>query len=417
MFYLEEKAWARILFITIIILIFGISSYQFHNNEIFAEGWKKFSSVIGIFFTVYSIFIGIVIFFESDNPSKTISWLLVLFLIPVLGFILYIFLGQNIRKKKRFKKKRYTKYTYLEEVANTQRELLEEVELFTNDSSLVKSRLINLLLRNSDSPFTINNRVKVLTNGGATFAEIIRELKKAKHHIHMEYFIIKSDSIGNKIKDILIQKAREGVEVRLIYDSVGCWRLKRDYLDSLREVGVKVKAFYPVVFPVLSRELNYRNHRKIIVIDGKVGFLGGLNIGDEYLGKNRRLGFWRDTHIKVEGEAVYNLQSIFFRDWEFLCNEEIEFRKYFPKLNQYGEKLVQITASGPDSDWESILQAYFTMISTAEKRIWITTPYLVPDESIDMALKTASLTGVDVRIIIPGKPDHPIVYWASRSNI
>ncbi|RKD20897.1 cardiolipin synthetase 2 [Caminicella sporogenes DSM 14501] len=414
---LSKKTIASIVFFIIISAVLGITIFEIRTNIIFNKIWHNLSSVFGFVFTIYVFFIGIVIFFENKNPSKTIAWLLVLFLLPIIGFIFYMLFGQNTRKKKTFKKKKDLEFKFLKSIAKNQKEILKEVKLFDNDKSLVKSKLINLLLNNSNAPFTVNNRVKVLTNGEKTFSAIIEELKKAKHHIHMEYFIIKCDDIGNKIKDILKDKAASGIKVRVIYDSVGSWRLSKDYIEELRNSGVDIYPFYPVMFPVLSRELNYRNHRKIVVIDGKVGFVGGLNIGDEYLKGSRKLGFWRDTHLKVEGEAVYSLQNIFLKDWHFVSKQFISDEVYYPKLDYCGEQLVQITSSGPDSDWEVILQAYFTMITTAEEKIWITTPYLVPDESISMALKIAALSGVDVRIIIPNKPDHYLVYWASRANI
>ncbi|MCT4607228.1 MAG: cardiolipin synthase [Marinisporobacter sp.] len=379
---------------------------------------ENLKNSIGTVFSIYTLFIAIIIFMENKNPSKTISWLLVLVLVPIVGFIFYLFMGQNVRKKKIFKKKRTRDFPFFDQVAKIQREAIKDQALFENDESFVKRRLISLILNNSKSPFTVNNHLKVLTNGNETFSSIIASLKLAKHHIHLEYFIIKDDSIGSVIKKILIQKAQSGVIVRVIYDSVGSWQLSKNYLSEMKDAGVHIYGFSPVVFPILSRKLNYRNHRKIIVIDGKIGFLGGLNIGDEYLGKDPHLGFWRDSHLKVEGEAVYGLQNIFLMDWLFTAKEEIGFHpNYFPKLSYYGEQLIQIAASGPDSDWESIMQAYFSIISSAENRIWINTPYFVPGESIMMALKTAALSGVDVRIILPHKPDHKTVYWASMSNV
>lgn len=402
-----------ITIITILLVLYLLLHKQTFSNELF----HNIRNFIGIFLTIYTFFIGIIIFLENKNPSKTTAWLLVLFLLPVLGFVLYIIFGQDLRKKYKLKKKRTSDYKHLEDTAEIQKELLKEVDLFRDEDSHVKTRLINLLLRNSDSPFTINNTTEVLTNGEKTFDSILAELKKAKNHIHMEYYIIRSDVIGNKIKDILVQKALEGVEVRVIYDSVGCWRLSKKYIKDLREVGVEIHSFFPVVFPVLSRELNYRNHRKIIVIDGKIGYLGGLNIGDEYLGYNPQLGFWRDTHLKIEGEAVYSLQNIFLRDWEFVSNNPVVGSEYYPKLSHYGNQLVQVISSGPDGDWKAVFQGYFTMIANAEKYIWITTPYLVPGSSISTALTSAALSGVDVKIIIPSKPDHKIVHWASLGNI
>ncbi len=373
---------------------------------------------IGSVFTLYTVFIAALIFMENKDPSKTVAWLLILFLVPIIGFIFYLFLGQNVRKKAMFKKKKGRDFAYFEYIASIQREAIKDKALFEGDESFVKRRLISLILNSAKAPFTVNNSSIILTNGEETYDAIMNAINSAKEHIHLEYFIIKDDQIGSKVKKVLIEKARQGVKVRIIYDSVGSWRLGKDYIEDMKEVGIEIHPFLPVYFPVLSRELNYRNHRKIIVIDGKIGFLGGLNIGDEYLGKNSYLGFWRDTHLKIEGEAVYGLQNIFLMDWLFVTKEKIEFNScYFPKLEYYGEQLIQITGSGPDSDWESIMQAYFSIISSAEDRIWINTPYLVPDESIMMALKTAALSGIDVQIIIPNKPDHKTVFWASMANV
>ncbi|WP_026895008.1 cardiolipin synthase [Clostridiisalibacter paucivorans] len=378
---------------------------------------KKIRDFLGVIFTLYTVFIAIVIFMENNNPEKTISWLLVLFLVPVLGFILYLFLGQNIRKKNIFKKKENISAKTLEDTAEIQLQAVKEDEVFASDKDMIKRRMISLILNNSKAPVTINNKCKVLTNGKQKFQEVIEELNKAKDHIHLEYFIIKNDNIGNKIKDILIRKAKEGVIVRVIYDSVGSWRIGRKYINDLKEAGVQVAPFLKVFLPGLSRELNYRNHRKIIVIDGKIGFIGGINIGDEYLGRDKKLGFWRDTHLKIMGESVFELQIIFMNDWYFCTKEDLEDVRYFPKIEYYGEQLIQISPSGPDTKWDTIMQAYFSVIASANEKVWITTPYLVPDDSIKMALKTAALSGIDVRIIIPEKADHITAYWGSRANI
>ncbi|RKD33515.1 cardiolipin synthase [Thermohalobacter berrensis] len=418
MFNISKRTLSLIISILIVALIISILIYLVKVNPVYKTIWDKIKTYLGIILTIYSIFIATVIFLENKNPSKTIAWLLILILVPVVGFIFYIFLGHNIRRKMKFEKKKYSDFKHLTYAVDIQKELLKGTDIFKNvEESLVKSKLINLLLKVSNSPFTSNNRTKILKNGDETFKHIIDEIKNAKHHIHMEYFIIKDDDIGNKIREILIGKAKEGVKVRVIYDDVGCWRLSKNYINSLKASGVEIYPFYPVIFPVLSRELNYRNHRKIVVVDGRVGFIGGLNIGDEYLGLNPRLGFWRDTHIKIEGEAVYGIQNTFLKDWEFVSGKYISGKSYYPKLPYYGEQIIQITPSGPDTEWRSIMKAYFTMIATAEERVWIATPYLVPEDSINTALMTAALSGIDVRIIIPSKPDHILVYWASRSNI
>jgi cardiolipin synthase A/B len=268
----------------------------------------------------------------------------------------------------------------------------------------------------SQSPFTLNNTTRILTNGGEAFRQMMLDLSEAKEHIHFQFYIIRNDTTGNQFKQVLIDKARQGVAVRVIYDGVGSVMLDRKYIAELREAGVEVVSFFPVILPFLNNKLNYRNHRKIVVIDGKIGFVGGLNIGDEYLGKSTRFGFWRDSHMRVEGEAVYLLQNIFLKDWFFVTNENIEGPQYFPPIRgTVGEELIQIASSGPDSDWESIWQMYFSIITTAQEKIYITSPYFIPDDSIMMALKTASLSGLDVRILLPSRPDHHTVFWASRS--
>lgn len=369
------------------------------------------------FFTVNIILIAIFIFIENKDPSRTIAWLLVLFLIPWLGFIFYISFGRNTFKKKWSKEKQQSDALRQTKAVEVQKELVHYIDPF-QDGTSKNNRLLNLLLNNSGALFSRNNDIEVLTNGDATFSSFIDSLLKAEHHIHMEFFIIKNDDIGNRIKDILIQKAKKGVKVRVIYDAVGSWKLGKTYIEGLKDAGVEIFPFYPVALPLFTRDLNYRNHRKIIVIDGDIGFVGGLNIGDEYLGKSSKLGFWRDTHLKIQGEAVLSLQSIFLNDWAYVSERNIKDNlAYYPKNKNYGSQMAQIVSSGPDAMAFNMLQAYFQMISSADERIWITTPYLVPEDGLMLAFKTAAMSGVDVRIIIPDKPDHFFVYWASRDNI
>lgn len=388
---------------------------EVNNQKIDYISYMK--RILNLLITIYTIIIGVIIFLKDSNSEKTISWLLILLIFPIGGLVLYHFLGQNIRKKKIFKKKENISFKNLEVLADIQIKAVKESEIFIKQEEYIRKKLINLLLNNSKAPVTVNNCSKILTNGNAKFKELKKDLKKAKNHIHLEYYIIKNDVIGNEIKDILIRKAKEGVLVRLIYDSVGSFNFSKKVLKEFKNAGVKVEGFLPVFLPSLSREINYRNHRKIIVIDGNVGYIGGINIGDEYLGKDKKFGFWRDTHLKIEGEGVYGLQNIFIHDWYFCSKERLGGERYFPKLKYYGNELIQIIPSGPDTEWEAVLQSYFSLINYAKERVWITTPYLVPDESVKMALKTAALSGIDVRIIIPNIPDHKVVSWSTRSNI
>ena len=264
---------------------------------------------------------------------------------------------------------------------------------------------------------TNHNRIRVLNNGTVTFDEIKAALRGARSSIHLEYYIIEDDPLGREIAEILIGKAREGVEVRLIYDDVGSWGLSRRYIRHLRNAGVEVQCFMRVVFPWLTSKVNYRNHRKILVVDGHIGFTGGINIAQRYL-TGTKMGPWRDTHLKLEGEAVRMLQIVFMTDWYFVSKQQLtDHAKYLPPTTVRDECLVQIATSGPDSDWASIMQAFFAAITRAQHHIYISSPYFTPNEAVLTAIKVAALSGIDVRIMIPSRSDSKIVYWASRSYI
>lgn len=369
-------------------------------------------------FIIFIVLISIVIFFENREPSKTAAWLLILIALPIVGFVFYIYFGQNFRKKRIFKKKDIIDEKDLDRMIEFQFNKVQDANAFYDQDIYKQKKLISLLLKNSKSPFTINNHSQVLTNGRETFKAIFKAIHCAKHHIHVEYYIIKNDKIGNIMRKLLILKAHQGVKVRFIYDGLGSRKLSKKYLKSLKDAGIEISPFLPVKLPILNSKLNFRNHRKIVVVDGKTGFIGGLNVGDEYWVGSDKLGFWRDTHFKIKGEAVYILQYIFLMDWYYTTGKKIDDYKYFfPDHIFYGEQLIQIAASGPDHPWEGIQQAYFTSIATAQDKIYIESPYFIPDESLLMALKTSAISGVDVRIILPDKPDHKTVFWASRSYV
>lgn len=374
-------------------------------------------ATIAYIFSFIVFLIGIVIFFEKRNPAQTVAWLLILLVFPVVGFVLYFFFGNNFRKRAFFKRMKLDNGPIdCFQLVQSQKERVKQKLLFCCDEYTdVKHKLINLLLNNSKSPFTYNNKSEVFTYGEDAFDSKINAMENAKHHIHLEYFIVKDDNLGNKIKNILIKKAKQGVEVRFIYDGLGGFGLGRKFLKDLKDAGVQIKPFLPIRIPFFNSEFNHRNHRKILVVDGTVGYLGGLNIGDEYINKNPRYPFWRDTHFKIQGEAVYILQNVFLKNWRFITGEVPEGREYFPKHGKVGQELIQIVPSGPDYDWESIQQAYFSIITSAKDKIYVTTPYLIPDDSILMALKTAALSGVEVKIIVPGVPDKQFVYYATCS--
>ncbi|MFZ5942897.1 MAG: cardiolipin synthase [Bacillota bacterium] len=374
--------------------------------------------IVTFIFTLTIIFIGIVIFFENDDPSKTLAWLLVLVFFPVLGFLLYIFLGRKFRKIKRYKKKGIENLAELSKIITNESRLITKGQGFIDKYIPHKKKLINLITTSASAPFTINNKTTIFNNGTDTFQSFLEEIEKAQHHIHLEFYIFRDDKIGTEIKDLLISKARQGVKVRFIYDGYGSIQLSKSFIEEMKKNGIRTVCFAPVILPIINNRINYRNHRKILVVDGSVGFVGGINVGDEYLGKSEDFFYWRDTHLRIEGDAVKFLQHIFIQDWYFAAKERINAKQYYPDSREnIGEELVQIAASGPDSPWESIMQMYFSMISTADESIYLTTPYFIPNGSILMALKNAALSGLDVRILIPGKPDSRFVLWASMSYI
>ncbi|BDG48381.1 cardiolipin synthase [Parageobacillus sp. KH3-4] len=393
----------------VIIFALVVAAFLFLTND-YWEG--KLLGVLSLLISCSVIFIAFVISLENRRPEHTITWLVVLGSFPVLGFFFYLMFGRNYRKQRLFKKKAMLdEQTFLK--FQTQREYdVEQLEIEEHQRPLLQ-----LAHRIGKSPVSLATETKVLTNGQETFSTIFEELKKATHHIHLEYYIVRHDEVGQELKAILMEKAKNGVHVRFLYDAVGSWKLSKTYIQELRDAGVEMIPFSPVRLPFLSNKINFRNHRKIIVIDGTVGFVGGLNIGDEYLGKNKYFGFWRDTHLWIRGEAVRTLQLIFLQDWYYMTGKTLLTPEYLsPQLVHYdGQGGVQLIAGGPDQKWEVIKHLYFAMITSAQRSIWIASPYFVPDEDILTALKVAALSGIDVRILAPKRPDKKIVFYASRS--
>ena len=380
--------------------------------------WSNIALVIIILYGGTILFTVFMVILENRDPVKTISWGLFIILIPGIGIIGYLIFGQNYRKVKIFSRKELVDLERISSLSRDQVDELPHQKFLENKKINEKRNIITLLLNNSKALLTQYNKVNILINGEETFDSIINALNIAKDHIHMEFYRWESDNIGNRIKDVLVKKAREGVKIRIIYDDVGSWKISKIYLKELKKEGIKTYAFMPVRFPYLTSKANFRNHRKIIVVDGKIGFVGGFNIADKYIHGDPKVGFWRDSHLRLEGESVHSLQMIFLVDWYFISRIIIGHQpRYFPNHKVNEECLIQITSSGPDSDWSSIMQAYFAAISTAKENIFISTPYFSPNPSILTALKTASLSGVDVRIILPARSDSTIAYWNSISYI
>ncbi|MGI6686538.1 MAG: cardiolipin synthase [Bacillota bacterium] len=355
--------------------------------------------------------------FERRNPVTTMVWLMVIFFFPIIGFILYLFLGQDLRKRKLFILKSQEEDKLIRTIRYQKTLLYGNQYKFKDPRVQEYTDMITLNLASSASPLSEDNTVKIYTTGEEKFADLKASIRNARKFIHMEYYIIRNDALGREIVELLAEKAREGVEVKFLYDGMGGIRLPKNFFDPLIQAGGKVAVFYPPFIPKFNLRVNYRNHRKICVFDGVTGYVGGFNIGIEYLGKSKRFNYWRDIHIKIEGSAVNELAFRFLLDWRFASEEDNLGDIYFPQHEAKGSTAIQIVSSGPDSKWLSIRDAYLKIINSARNHVYIETPYFVPDDEILSALKMATLSGVDVRVILPEKPDHPFVHWAAMSYI
>lgn len=358
----------------------------------------------------------VIVFRERKETAQTWSWLLVLMFIPVVGFILYIFLGRGISKDKIFDLKMQAKLGMNAEIEAEREALLRGLFPHPPTGEANSKQLIYMLTVFESSLYTTNNEMKLYTDGREKFDQLLADIRQAKHHIHMEYYIYRNDQLGKEMRQELVNAAKRGVKVRLLLDAWGSTQVNMKFFAPLRNEGGEVAFFFPLFIPYLSPRINYRNHRKIVVIDGKIGYTGGFNIGDEYLGLVKKFGYWRDNHLRISGDAVFSLQNRFLMDWNSQRQDAVRFEEaFFPTIVSSGNKAMQIVTSGPDSEHEQIKMTYLKMISSAKKEILIQTPYYIPDESIHEALKLALLSGVKVRMQIPNKPDHILVYWATYS--
>lgn len=369
---------------------------------------------------VLNIFLAIaLIFLERRDATSTWAWLMVLFFIPFFGFIIYLMLGRRLREKHLFRWEGRSKIG-IDQLIDYQIDSIEDNTLdFRHRETEHYKDMIYLHLRNNDAVLTQDNDVEIFNDGSAKFDSLIKDLEMAKDHIHFQYYIIRLDNLGKRLLDVLIRKAKQGVQVRLLYDDMGSRNVRKRHFNELIKHGGQVEAFFPAILPLINPRLNYRNHRKIVVIDGRIGYIGGFNVGDEYLGLKKKFGYWRDTHLRIEGSALHPIQTRFILDWnQASANQDIEYAdSYFPMIPLKGDVSMQIVSSGPDSEWEQIKDGYLKMIFRAKKYIYIQSPYFIPDVSFLDALRIACLSGVDVRIMIPNKPDHIFVYWATYSNV
>ncbi|TCT13991.1 cardiolipin synthetase 2 [Natranaerovirga pectinivora] len=359
----------------------------------------------------------LIVFFERRNPTSVWAWILILIFFPIGGFILYLLLGQDLRRKKLFKVKEIE--DEVNRVIRRQEEKIYRNEYKAIDPLFQEFRdMIMFNLVSNSSMYTADNEIEIYNDGIKKFQALIDAIDNAKSFVHIQYYIFRDDELSVRLCETLCKKAREGIEVRLLYDGMGCIRVKKKFWKHLAKSGVKIAEFFPPFVPLVNLRVNFRNHRKIVIIDGYQGFVGGFNVGKEYIGKVKKFGYWRDTHLKIIGSAVDSLQMRFLLDWNYASRENlIRYEKYFPTKVLAGSNGIQIVSSGPDSKRQNVRNNYLKMIMKAKKSIYIQTPYLIPDDAILECLKIAALSGVDVRVMIPDKPDHPFVYWASISYI
>ena len=366
---------------------------------------------------VVNIFIAFtIIFLERKNPSATLAWIMILFIIPVGGIFLYVVLSQNLSRQKIFKVSRGEEETISQALTQQINDMKLGNFVFSNPGARQWQELIRLNQTYGQAYYTQDNKIKIMTDGRHMFHCLLQDIGRAMHTINVQYFIIKNDEVGKELIDALTAKAKEGVEVRLLIDSLGGrqFNYKSAAVNRLIKAGGKVAFFFPPKFKYLNLKLNYRNHRKLVVIDGEIGYIGGFNVGREYLGKKKKFGYWRDTHLKLLGSSVQDINARFLLDWRFASKENLVISEaFYSDVIQEGQTGVQIVSSGPDEEKMQIKRAYMRMITMAKKNIYIQTPYFVPDSSILESLKMAVQSGVDVRLMIPRMPDHVFVYWAT----
>lgn len=354
------------------------------------------------------LFTIVIVLLDNRNPVKTMAWVLVLVFLPVVGLAFYFFFGRNTRKERLISKKGFSRLSKRPMAEYQAQEALGD---FTGRNQLIPffHRVSNAL------PFE-GNDVQVFTDGYSMYQELFRRIAKAKHHIHLEFYIFENDAVGRLLRDLLIDKAREGVSVRLLYDDVGCWDVNSMFYDEMLCEGIEVRSFLKVRFPQFTSKVNYRNHRKLAIIDGKVGFIGGMNIALRYL-KGVPWGVWRDTHICLKGKAVYGIQTAFLTDWFAVDRTLLTSAQYFPKMDTVGTSVAQIVTSDPVGEWHDIMLGLVKAISCAQRYIYVETPYFLPTEQVMAAFQTAALSGVDVRLMIPKKADAFITHKGTMSYL
>lgn len=363
------------------------------------------------------LFAIVIIFFQRRDPKTVWTWLMLLYFIPILGFIFYLFLGADMHKRKMFKTKEIE--DRLNEAIRQQENQIKSRELQKQAPNI--EGFSDLVMFNLDAVGAVlsgANDIDIYVDGNDKFEALLEDIRNAEKFIHIQYYIIKNDVLFNRIKEVLQQKAAEGVEIRILYDAMGCRSVRRSFWEKLNRQGIRTAEFFPALLRRLHLRINYRNHRKIVVIDNKVAYVGGFNIGKEYIGLDSRFGYWRDTHLRIQGEAVLGLELRFLLDWNYAARENLFLESAYLDGIVPGKRdccNVQIIYSGPDTSLQPVRDNYVRLINKAEHKIYIQTPYFIPDDALLTSLLIAIHSGVEVNLMIPCKPDHPFVYWATYS--
>ncbi len=349
------------------------------------------------------------------EPRAMLAWILALLLLPVMGLILFVLIGEP--RLKRTRRRRLRRRGKLVPGLSRKAEALRDVHATHKTVPIPDelSNLVRLATRLGRHPPTHGNEVTVYHDAEKTFLARQLAIEAAQAHVHLEYFILQPDETGRAVRDLLIRKAAEGVQCRVLLDYVGCWRMPRSFRRAFRDGGVELAFFLPMV-PWRGRwRVNFRNHRKLTVIDGKAGFTGSQNIGDEYLGRLKKYGPWRDTHVRIVGPAVQQLQEIFVEDWHYATGADLVADEFFPRPERVGARTVQVIPSGPDDSANAMHQLLFAAVAAARRSVCVVTPYFVPDLAILLAFQSAAYRGVRVQLLIPARSNHRVALWAGRS--
>ncbi|AEJ24034.1 cardiolipin synthase [Weissella koreensis] len=371
-----------------------------------------FADIVVLLNTIAAIAI---VFRGEREVSSMWAWLMVLITLPGIGLIIYMFLGRNLNSKKIFSLQTQ-KVLGIDKIVKNQKKLAHEID--TAEHLEEEGSFVRLFLQNDAALLTFQNSVHIFTDGHDKFDQLFADIKKAKHHINLEYFTIYDDEIGNQLVDLLTQRAQAGVRVRVLFDQWGSKGRHDKMWRRLRDAGGQVVPFLSPRYVAITFRINFRDHRKIAVIDGSIGYIGGFNVGDQYLGRFKKFGHWRDTHVRIEGDAVLAIQSRFFTDWNATTKkQQLNFSDdYFPSQQASNNRTtaIQIVSSGPDDTKKQIQTGYLKMFASATESIYIQTPYFIPDQAVLEVLRMAVLSGVKVKIMIPAFPDHPFVYRATE---